>query len=158
MGDPSNTLTFDQTIPRRPGVDDLGGASQQNDPRYPPKAGMPTAEMANQAQKLGACLGGLVPVAIVSVRFSSGTPVIDLYVEARSIPVQPTLTDLGNGDTKVSWATYPFPAPVARPGVDIAEDIAMLAPVAVAVSGGYEVKTRNSSGTLTDCAFVLKIY
>lgn len=158
MGEPSNTLTYDQSPARRPGLDDVGGATQENDPEYPPLVGMPTAEMANQAQKLLAAYGAVTPLAIVSVRFNAGTPVMDLYTEVRTTPVQPTLNDLGNGDTSVTWNPYPFPAAIARAVVTLNDDLAMLAPVVLPVTNGFEVKTRNSAGTLADCAFTLTLY
>lgn len=158
MGDPSDTLTYDQVPPRRPGLDDVGGATQENDPDYPPLVGMPTAEMANQAQKLLSAFGAVTPLAIVSVRFNAGTPVVDLYTEVRSAPAAPTVADLGAGDTSITWSPFPFPAPVARAMVTLSEDLAMLAPVVVPISNGFEVKTRNSAGALADCGFVLAVY
>lgn len=159
MGDPSNTLTYDQAVPRRPGLDDLGGATQENDPDYPPLVGMPTAEMANQAQKLLTALGAVTPLAIVSVRFNAGVPIVDLYTEVRQLaPAAPTLADLGAGDTSITWTPFPFPAPVARAMVTLTDDLAMLAPVVVPIANGFEVKTRNSAGALADCGFVVAIY
>ena len=53
----TNTLTFDESPPRRPGLDDVGGGQKVNDGGTPDPIRDPTAEDANQTAKQLVAIG-----------------------------------------------------------------------------------------------------
>jgi len=149
------TRTFDLAPPRRPTLDDVGGAGFTNDPDFPPSPAEPDADGYNQTGMLAVAAAGMVPVRGVSVRFQAGVPLVDLQADMRSTPAVLTLTDNGAGDTTITYPSGSYPAPVLRAAAFLNEDVAALAPTVTIVTNGFRVRTRNSAGTLTDIAFTL---
>lgn len=152
----TTSTTFDETLPRRPGINDLGD-EVENDPVFAPKPGMPSAEMFNMLRGLAVALGGLIPVAGLSVRFSGGAPLVDLYFDVRTSHVTPTLVDNGNGDTSITWPANTFPAPALRHGGMLNDDAARSITVAP-ITNGVRVKTRTAADSGADCAFTVLIW
>lgn len=156
-----NTLTFDIAPPRRPSLDDCGGATLINDAVDPPDPQtMPYAEQLNQWAKQIARFGGSIAVARFSIVFSAGTPSIGQFVCLPTAPITGTftVTDNGNGDTTISWPADTFPPSVLKPMVALNEDVAALAPVAwMPNATSVRVKTRDSAGTLADIGFTVEV-
>ena len=154
-------LTFDIVPPRRPSLEDVGGAALSDDamnPPIPPK--MPYAAQLNQWALQIQRQGALMPIAIFSVRFAAGAPVLDSFACAPTAPITATftLTDNGAGNTTITWPAGTFPTAIVKPSVTITEDIAALTPIALNVSNGVQVKTRNAASALTDMAFLVLVY
>src|SRR5262245_60676525 len=111
-------LTWDISPPRRPSLDDCGGASIQDHAQFPPdRTTMPYAAQLNQWAKQIARMGGMVPAAKFSVTFSGGTPSISQFA---CMPTAPeigdfTVTDNGAGDTTITWASGTFPTSTLSP-------------------------------------------
>ena len=101
----SSTYTFDLTPPRRPSLDDLGGAAKQDDADYPPNPVTMTdrGELELFARFFEG-IGKVVPFCTIHVAFSAGAPYIVSLQSMRSSLVSGNLvlTDNGAGDTTIS--------------------------------------------------------
>lgn len=155
-----NDLTWDLDIPRRPSLDDVGGAALEDDakkPPIPPK--MPYAAQLNQWAMQIERLSAVTPVAVFTVTFSAGTPTVNSFQCMRTgmLTSDFTVTDNGNGDTTITWAANTFPTPTAQPSVSINEDLLAI-PRAFTVSNGVRVKTANAAGTLIDAGFTVLVF
>lgn len=155
----SSTLTFDETPPRRPSLDDLGGGAKENDDVAPDPVRDPTAEDFNQMSKLLAALGRLMPVALLSVDISSG----DHFLERVSCATTAhttgtfTLTDNGAGDISITWPVGSFPPAVARPRAHVVGATPALI-AAEAISSGVRVRTEDAAGNPVDVPFEVEIF
>lgn len=154
-------LTWDIDPPRRPSLDDVGGATLQDHASKPPdKATMPYADQLNQWAKQVERLAACIPVAILSIHFDTGTPSVKLFTAMRTtVEISDfTVTDNGNGDTTITWPANTFPTPVTYPMVSINDDGHWLAPVAFNVANGVQVKTYDSGAGATDADFTVAVY
>lgn len=78
-----NVLTFDLVPPRRPSLDDLGGAGKTNNGKWPPKPPtQPTAEEHNQWAQFLAYLGRSTEVARLSVHWTGSVYTISFFQAA----------------------------------------------------------------------------
>ncbi len=157
----ADTLTFDISPPRRPALDDVGGAALIDNALRPPRGStMPTAAQLNQWALQIQRFGGIVPVALLSVRFTAGVPSLDSFACLPTAPITATftVTDTATGNTTITWPANTFPSALVKPMVTITEDIAALAPIALLVTNGVQVKTRNAASALTDMAFTVALY
>ena len=160
----SSTYTFDLTPPRRPSLDDLGGAAKQDDADYPPNpVTMMTAVNWNFFARFFEGIGKVVPFCTIHVAFSAGAPYIVSLQSMRSSLVSGNLvlTDNGAGDTTISWAgiATSFPPANRPPRADIVGDGSFLVPTCdTTTANTVRVRTRNSAGTLVDQAFVVEIF
>lgn len=153
----SNTLTYDQTPPHRPGVDDVGGAAKVNarQPADPVRA--PVAEDFNQMSKQIVEIAGVLPVAILTV-LNSGAVSIESITGMGSAAKNPstyTPTRLGVGHVTVTWPASTFPPRIARHTADIADTQGQIA--VVTNVNGAEIFTTDSGGGAADHNFVLYI-
>lgn len=156
------TLTWDIAAidggPRRPSLEDVGGATLQDDAMYPPDpTTMPYAAQLNQLQKQAAAVGEVVPALVFSVEFTAGDPIIVSASGPRTslVIADLTPTDNGVGDTTITWPANTFPPEVAGPEVSINEDTgALTGGNVVAVTNGVRVRTYNAGGPL-DLAFTV---
>ncbi len=156
-----DTLTLDLDVPRWPSLGDVGGASLEDDSKRPPdKTRMPYADQLNQWARLLEAYGRVLPAAVISVKFTTGTPSIDSFVAVRPGMTTPdfTVTDNGTGDTSITWAADTFPVPKTQPTVTINEAGAFDAPVGVRVSNGVQVTTKDGAGSATDANFTVTVY
>lgn len=165
----SDTLTFDQDPPHRPGLSELGGGAKENTPGdEPDPITMMTAEDCNQFSRQLEALGKVAPLALVWIRFSTGTPSIHRVmapgsnVEAASF----TVTDEGAGVTLISWKTGTSAPDGALPdavGVTAnqTDDTEIDRIRAILTTSGSDpaarVKTKLGASA-TDCNFCLAIY
>lgn len=154
------TLTFDETPPRRPTLDDVGGAAFEDDTSAPPIAGqMPAADDFNQDCKLTVALSAVIYVAFLEVVFSGGTPSVANVVSPVSGVTTGTFTvqDNAAGDTSITWPAGTFPEGVLKPtGLTIVEDVAIDEARALKITNGVRVKTLDGAAG-TDAGFTLLI-
>lgn len=155
----SNTVTYDQVPPIRPGIDDVGGGNKQNATRPPDPQRSLTAEDWNQLSKQGVELAAVAPMAMLSVKFTAGAPVIDqmtgMGTAAKTIGTY-TVTDNGNGDTSITWPAGTFPGRVAYHRAHLAgATVGMIA--CETLTNGVRVRTMTSAAIASDLPFVLDI-
>ena len=159
----SNTLTYDQTPPRRPSIDDVGGGLKENETPAPDPVSMLTAEDENQQEKLMVAAHRLLPLAIVQVTFTGGVPSVTAAVGLGTgvDATDFTATDNANGDTTISWPSALMPAVGMPPRVWQTDDIEIDRVRALATSFGgnpaVRVKTKLAA-VGTDCNFALEIF
>lgn len=153
------TCTFDLTPPRRPGIDDVGGGAKQDDIFFPPDpVEMPTAADDNQHQNLLVRYGAVVPLAVVTVHFTAGTPSVFKVTSVKTavVPGTFTVTDGGVGITTLAWAANTFPAAVAD-HYAFATGGAIATATAEILTNSVKVRTGNSAGAAADIPFVVHI-
>jgi len=157
-----DTLTWDLAAadggPRRPSLEDVGGATHEDDAVFPPDpATMPYAAELNQWAMQVAAFGKVVPSLILSVEFAGGAPAVVVASSPRSSVALGdfTVTDNGTGDTTITWPANTFPPEVTRPEVSINQDIGeMVGATVTAVANGVRVRTYRSAGAY-DLAFTV---
>lgn len=155
----SNTLTFDESQPRRPALDDLGGGAKVNDDIAPDPVRDATAEDFNQISKLLAALARVMPVAQLSVRISAGTHFLERVSCAPSAPTTATftLTDNGVGDISLTWPANTFPPTVAYPRAFVTGSTPALI-AAEALANGVRVRTQDAAGAPVDVPFEVELF
>lgn len=153
---------------RRPDIEDVGGARLTELTGYEPsKSGAdPYADMMNQWQHLLPAYGRVVPSVGISIRFSAGTPVIDVLDAAGSniVAADFTITDNGDGNTSIQWASTLLPSPGRKPhltlhGVGIHSGGAIL--TLNATPGVHDVTvitTVSASGAAANVPFTVDIH
>lgn len=161
-----NTLTFDQNPPHRADLTELGGGAKENDAIHKPDpVRMPTAEDFNQLSKQMAAVNRVMPLAIVWVRITAGTPAIFAVQAPGSGVVVGDFTpiDNGAGDTTIWWTTGTGGKLPGAIGVkaSLTEDVEIDRVRAILTTNGSNpaarVKTKLGA-TGTDCNFCLEIY
>jgi hypothetical protein len=154
----SSTLTYDQAAWHRPGVDELGGGSQENvtkprDPRM-----VPDADAFNQLARQIVAQATLAPSVRLQVEFVGGVPSITGLIALNTTLVAGdfTVIDNGLGDTTITLATYV--GETLRPlELTVADDIEIDRARVFPVSNGWNVKTKLGA-VGTDVAFVLALH
>jgi hypothetical protein len=102
-GDPDNGVN-----PYQPSVGDMGGIDKQNDAEYPPEPGDPEASEWIQIVKQLAALSGMVPRAVLDIRFTAGVPAVFDIISCVNPDLQKT--DIGCADTATGKVTITIPA------------------------------------------------
>lgn len=155
----SSTLTFDESPPRRPSLNDLGGGAKQNDDVAPDPVRDATAEDFNQMSKLLAALGRIMPVAQLSVTITAGAHVLERVSCAPSAPGLPTfaLTDHGVGDISLTWPPGTFPPALARHRAYVTGATPALIAAETLVDG-VRVRTRDAAGAPVDVTFDVELF
>jgi hypothetical protein len=159
----TNTLTFAEVPPRRPGLDDVGGGHKVNGRIPPDPARDLTAEDANQTAKQIVALAGITPLVILQMTYGSGTyqfarlacAIPDLTIERMQSDW--TVTINGVGDVTITWPTNTFPQRVAEPEA-LPNGANHILPVAQAVPGGVRVRLKDLTSTSTHAPFILRLY
>ena len=154
----SNTLTYDQTPPHRPGVDELGGAAFQNRADFPPDPSTQlTAEMWNQLTKLGPALAKVTPAVILDIT-NTGAPAIATCIAAGGNITSGDfdVNRVGAGDTLVTHTGGKLPPQTYRAFAQQVDDVEIDRIRVVPIANGWRVKTKLGA-TGTDCSFVLVI-
>lgn len=148
-------------VPRRPSLDDLGGAAYEDDQQYPPDPlTMPSAAMENQNEMVLYGLAKMGATALVYVKFTGGTPAIDTLVSPGNLLeiADFTITDNGDGDTSVVVAANKIPAMlpfnIAQP---IPTGTGVWSANGRSISLGWRVETYNGI-TAADCDFLLVFF
>lgn len=165
----SNTLTFDQDPPHRAALSELGGGAKENDVRpgkAPDPVKMATAEDFNQISGQLAAVNRVMPLAVLWVRITAGTPAIFALQAAGStvIAADFTVVDVGPGETLISWTTGVGGKLPAATGVKASQtddvEVDRLRPILTTDGSGNpaaRVKTKLGA-VMTDCNFCLEIY
>jgi len=153
-GDPGNSVA-----PRRPSLNDMGGATKVNAVNPPDPVRMPTAPEDNQKQMQAVSVGKVVPVCVVSVHFSGGTPSAAQFTAAGDNITIPTftVTDNGVGDTTISWPANTFPPPVVDHDAAVTGATGGFA-AAQTLTNSVRVRTFGTGGSAADLSFNVRIY
>ena len=154
----SSVLTYDQSTWHRPGIDELGGGSQENvtlprDPRT-----VPHADIFNQFVRQIVADATVAPSARIQVEFAASVPSVTAVVALNTslVPADFTITDNGNGDTSLTISKYV--GETLRPiELSIVEDVEIDRARVFPIAGGWRVKTKLGA-TGTDAAFVLALH
>jgi hypothetical protein len=155
----SNTSvsTWEQSPPRRPSLDDVGGGNYANDTEHPPDPGDPNAHDVNQMAKQVVALAALGAAAAIHVTFSGGTPSIASVQCARAdvVPASFSVTDNGAGDTSITHTGGLLPAVTWPAWARQVDDVEIdRGPRVISITNGWRIKTKlNTTGT--DSNFVL---
>lgn len=157
----AETLTWDIEAadggPRRPSLEDVGGATLEDDADDPPDPQtMPYAAQLNQLQKQAAAVGKVVPFVAYSVHFASGTPsVVASTMPRSSVPVF-TPSHPGAGDTTITWPAGTFPPATLQPIAVLNQDVGELVGItAVQVTNGVRVRTYRATGGAADLDYTV---
>jgi hypothetical protein len=149
-GDPNNGVS-----PRRPGIDDVGGAQKQNDAEFLPDPDMPDADDDNQHQKLIVGLSKVATMAVIYVKFVSGVPTIFGIRAPGSALIASdfTVTDVATGKVKLACPGSKLVPPLyARAFPQATGNNTALAYVS---GSGEEITIEvRTAGTLADVDFV----
>ena len=154
----SDTVTYQQTPPIRPGIADIrDGVKSNSTATVPPH--MPNAAEHNQTAGLLEAHGQVVPMFVMSVEFSAGAPVAHSLGCARTDKVVGdfTLTDNGAGDTSITVAASTFPAAKTKPMASLNGTAAGFI-AADPATNGVRVRTWNSAGVATDLPFTVSFF
>lgn len=154
----SSTLTYDQDPWHRPGLDELGGASQQlatipRDPRT-----VPHVKTFQQLVRQIVSQATLAPSVRLQVEFPSGVPTITQLIALNTEIVAGdfTITDNGNGDTSLTLTNY-VGEQLSPLELTVVEDVEIDRERVFAIANGWRVKTKLGA-TGTNAAFVLALH
>lgn len=161
----ASDYTYDLTPPRRPSLDDLGGAAKRDDAAFPPNPlTMPTAQNWNQFARLDEGRGKFDIFITFEIRFNAGAPYIASVRSMRSSLTTASFaapTDNGAGDTTISWAPIAasFPPKNREPGVELIGDGDYRVPTTdTTTANTVRVRTRDGTGALVDAPFYVHVY
>lgn len=156
----TDVLTYEQTPPRRPVLDDMGGGLYEDDAAHPPGPDHPSANATNQTERLVVAAHSIIPHTEIYVTIASSTPSVAGVASVRTdlSTSDFTPTDGGAGITDVTHTGGMLPAatmPAWARGVgDFGDTVFSVDPI----SNGWRVRARTG-GTLTDNkSFVLVVY
>lgn len=155
----SDTLTYDQAPPHRPGLDELGGGAKVNGTPAPDPVRQLRAEDVNQLSQQAAAVARVTPVAVLQVDQTAGA-----YTKA-ALSCQPTgvaladitVTKNGTGDVSVTWPSDAFPSKIANPRAYVVGTTPLLVAVEV-IANGARVRLLNAAGAAADSAFDLDVF
>ena len=156
-----STLSFEQTPPIRPGeADIIDGEKTNKTVAVPPN--MPSAQEFMQMARQIVALAGMAPVAILSIEFTAGAPVIANFKSMRQdlLVGDFTLADNGAGDTSITWAAGKFPARIAKPvaSLNIEGSAADHHISAYNITNGVRIRTNLGAGTGADDPFTVAVF
>jgi hypothetical protein len=103
-GDPDNGIN-----PYAPSVGDLGGTDKENDAEYPPEPGDPEASEWNQIGAQIIAASGMIPRALLDVRFDGGG-VPFVYDIIACVNPELEVSDINCQDTATGKVTLIIPA------------------------------------------------
>ena len=158
----------DPTGAHRPGAADFNGAAFLDDPDdAPDPATQASAALVNTICLALVSLGKVAPNARISVRYASGSPVLDSFTAAPSSPTSATFTIgrtpagtgvNGAGDVTISWPAGTFPTAVGQPSacVNFLGTAGAWNVSCANVTNGVRVITALA-GTATDLPFTVSV-
>lgn len=160
----SNTPSWDQSVPRRPVIDDMGGGAKENHPTKPPNpVTMATAEDFNQTTKQVAALGRTVPLVRIFVTITAGVPAVSsVQAPGSSVAVGSfTVVDNGAGDTTLHWVSTLLPSVGGGACAFQTDDteIDRIRAIYTTVGANPAVRVKTKLGAAgTDCNFGVDVY
>lgn len=158
----SDTLTYDETPPRRPGIDDILVTTKEQPAGLPPPNPRygPTAEEANQSGKQIVALAKVTPTVVMSLMYDSASAEYEVlqFSAAGSDVAIDTFTPTRNakGDISVTWPAETFPSPAAKPEVSANGTTPCLSCVD-SISNGVRVLLETTGGPI-DAPFTVSVY
>lgn len=155
------TCTWDLATPRRATLEDLGGAGYEDEPApfAPDPITMPNALEANQKAQQLAAINRVIPICVMFVTITGGTPAITgVFAPGSEVDSSDfTVTDNGAGDTTIDWEVGILPngtGAVAALTADVEIDR-----VRAFMPDGTSVRVKTKLATVgTDCNFAVTIY
>lgn len=156
----ASTLTWDITPPRRPSLDDIGGATLADDAAYPPhKATMPYADQLNQCQTQIERLAAMTEALTISVTFAAGVPSVSQFTSMRTTTVigDFTVTDNGTGDTTITWPANAVTTSTGGPMPALNDTTVGGGITASLVALGVRVLTWTGAATPADRNFTVTV-
>ena len=156
----ASTLTFDITPPRRPSLDDIGGATLVDDAARPPhKATMPYADQLNQCQLQIERLAAMTEVLTLTVTFAAGVPSVSQFTASRTTVVigDFTVTDNGTGDTTITWPANTVTTSTGGPVPGLNDTTVGGGITASLVALGVRVLTWTGAATPADRDFTVTV-
>lgn len=151
-GDPDSAVN-----PRRPGIDDVGGAQKQNDAQFLPDPDMPDADDDNQHQRLLVGLCKVADGAKIYVKFAAGAPSIFAVraIGSELVADDFTVTDVATGKVKLACPASKIVPPLL--GKAFPQATGNNTAVAYVTGAGAEITVEvRTGGTLADVDFVLE--
>lgn len=146
-------------LPRRPSVDDMGGAGKQDNDEFPPDdVEHFTAAGWNQKAMQVPSLARVTASCLLDLQFTGSTP----YLAAISSPSDNvtiatfTVVDNGPGDTSVTWPANTFPPSVISPSGLTVFGSAVVDGRVEKITNGVRVRTR-SAGSAADVPWTLQV-
>lgn len=157
---PTNTLTYDQTVPHRPGISDLQFEPKENDQVYPPSdLKSPFAQEANQQALQIAAISKVIPIARVHVRTAFGNAFLVSQTDVFGTPIAWTLTRVSAGIVQIT-TTATLPPPQFPATACLTNTVAGAQQRFIGVSkitNGWQVESWNLGGSASDCDFMITI-
>jgi hypothetical protein len=154
-------LTWDQSPAKRASLNAMGGASLIDDPSDPPDPQtMPTAASLNQCQNQIQAIGKVAPAFLLDVVNNGSAASVSRFSAAGTNITAPsfTVSRLSAGLVQITWTAGTFPVSVAGAFAQMTTDAAFCQPITIPISNGVQVKSRNSSGSVTDGNFTIAFY
>lgn len=157
-----DTLTYDITPARRPSTADLGGCNKQQTAgaHAPDPDRHLTKNDVDQWAKQIRGLAGMVPIALLTMRYSAGWNKHTVATPGTSISTADfTVTANGTGDVTLDWSgsSDKFPAPVADHTACVTGGTAGSATVE-ALSNSVRVRVVDAAGSPANLPFVLSVF
>lgn len=157
-----DTLTWDITPARRPSTADVGGCNKQQTTgaKAPDPDRHLTKDDVDQWAKQIRGLGGMCPVAKLTMRYSAGWVKHLCQTPGTSITTADfAVTVNGTGDVTISWAgsSTKFPAPIADHTAIVTGGTAGFATVE-SLTNSVRVRVMNASGVAANLPFVLDVF
>ena len=156
----ATSLTFDITPPRRPSLDDIGGAvATDHATRAPTKATMPYADAWNQMQRQDERMAAMTEVVVLSITFAAGVPSVSQFTAMRTTTVigDFTVTDNGTGDTTITWPANTVTTSTGGPMPGLNDATVGGGITASLVALGVRVLTWTGAATPADRNFTVTV-
>jgi hypothetical protein len=149
--------TFDLEEPRRPSLDDVGGAEKEDDAEEPPDPRtMPYADEYNTFAHLLRAYGRIIATARISIEggaspFVAGSATVGTRIAHTTFAVQHN----GPGDVSITWPPKTFPPPLCAPAAWINEQGSFTIAAHAIVDGVRVLTFQNDQPR--DAAFTVEI-
>lgn len=154
------TLTYEQTVPRRPAEEDIiNGPKTNATATVPPH--MPAAEEYMQLARLAAAGHRMLPMVRLHLRFNGGgVPFVHAFACVRGdLELSDfTVTDVGTGITRVEWPAGTLPTDGTGAKATVNATTGPFSVVADVIVDGVEVRTWNGAGSLVNVNVTVEVF
>jgi len=156
----STTYPYDDAVPTRPTVEDLGGDDKTDDENFPPGAGEPEAAAWDNFVRLHAGAARMLPTARIGIYYNAGAPTIGALVAMRTsiAATDFVVTDNGVGDTTISWAAGILPDQIQSPMAAVNGTTPDLIKASKPTALSVNVVTTDHAGGAVDAPFTVEIF
>lgn len=162
IAEPVNTWDIDPA--RRPSLNDMGGASLEDDADNPPDPEQdPTAASLNQMQSQCASLAKVALVCAIDITNDGATAAMARFTAPGNNVSSGTFATsrLSQGFVEILWPAGTFPTAVCSALAQMTSDHAWAQPCVTVVSNGVHVTTRDigpGGAGFADGPFTLYLY